>query len=106
MRTRKGPRGSAWRTPDSIEKPQHRALADGWSADLLQRSALEAALRHALDFGTWMSLTRQGRQECLSPLELRRADRPPSACRRRARDLHRAADAGSGFWTLGPSWAL
>jgi hypothetical protein len=37
-----------------------QALVDGWSPDLPQRTALDAALRHALDFGTWMSLTRQG----------------------------------------------
>jgi AcrR family transcriptional regulator len=37
-----------------------QALADGWPPDLPQRPALETALRHALDFGTWMSLTRQG----------------------------------------------
>jgi AcrR family transcriptional regulator len=36
------------------------ALADGWPPDVPQRPALEAALHHALDFGTWESLTRQG----------------------------------------------
>ena len=36
------------------------ALAEGWPADLPQRASLDAALRHAIDFGTWTSLTRQG----------------------------------------------
>jgi AcrR family transcriptional regulator len=36
------------------------ALAEGWRADVPQPSALDTALRHALDFGTWESLTRQG----------------------------------------------
>lgn len=36
------------------------ALAEGWPADLPNRSSLAAALRHALDFGTWVSLTREG----------------------------------------------
>lgn len=36
------------------------ALSEGWPADLPQRASLDAALRHALDFGTWTSLTRQG----------------------------------------------
>jgi AcrR family transcriptional regulator len=43
-----------------LSESYFRALADAWPPDLPERSALEAALRHALDFGTWASLTRQG----------------------------------------------
>jgi len=36
-------------------------LAAGWPTRGRQRSVLEAALRHAIDFQTWCSLTRDGR---------------------------------------------
>jgi AcrR family transcriptional regulator len=43
-----------------LNEAYFQTLADGWPPDVPQRVALEAALRHALDFGTWQSLTRQG----------------------------------------------
>jgi AcrR family transcriptional regulator len=36
-----------------------KALADGWP-DRSRNPTFEAAIRHALDFGTWLSLTSQG----------------------------------------------
>jgi AcrR family transcriptional regulator len=35
-------------------------LAAGWPAGAPNRPSIEAALRHALDFGTWLSLSSQG----------------------------------------------
>jgi AcrR family transcriptional regulator len=43
-----------------LNEAYFQALADGWPADAPQRASIDAALRHALDFGTWTSLTRQG----------------------------------------------
>jgi AcrR family transcriptional regulator len=37
-----------------------KALADGWPPDRARNPSLEAGIRHALDFGTWLSLTSQG----------------------------------------------
>jgi AcrR family transcriptional regulator len=36
------------------------ALADGWPVDHERRPTIEAGIRHALDYGTWLSLTSQG----------------------------------------------
>jgi AcrR family transcriptional regulator len=36
------------------------ALAEGWPTDGPERPRIEAALRHALDYATWHSLTTQG----------------------------------------------
>ena len=36
------------------------ALAEGWPADAAGRIRIEAALRHAMDYTTWHSLTTQG----------------------------------------------
>jgi AcrR family transcriptional regulator len=36
------------------------ALSEGWPASIAGTTAVEAALRHALDYGTWLSLTSQG----------------------------------------------
>jgi AcrR family transcriptional regulator len=55
--------------PDAIEGTRlfldlheawFEALADGWPIDAARRPALEAAIRHALDFATWHSLTSRG----------------------------------------------
>jgi len=43
-----------------LTESYYQALGDGWPADAPQRASIDAALRHALDFGTWTSLTRQG----------------------------------------------
>jgi len=36
------------------------ALNEDWPASIAGATAVEAALRHALDYGTWLSLTSQG----------------------------------------------
>jgi AcrR family transcriptional regulator len=36
------------------------ALADGWPIDHERRPPLEAGIRHAMAYGTWLSLTSQG----------------------------------------------
>jgi hypothetical protein len=55
--------------PDAIEgtrlfldlhEARFEALVDGWQIDAARRPALEAAIRHALDFETWHSLTSRG----------------------------------------------
>jgi AcrR family transcriptional regulator len=43
-----------------LNEAWYAALAEGWPTDAARKAGLEAALRHALDFGTWQSLTSNG----------------------------------------------
>ena len=43
-----------------LNEAWYEALADGWEIQPTHRPVLEAGIRHAIDYGTWLSLTSQG----------------------------------------------